>query len=256
MNTLTHIDCSFFRGQDASLDTSSYVALNPRSQPGSVVLAGAVAARGNIGGQVACRLSLQHFVEGVEDYFQSRKMAAAGDSSAPLEAREFSLEILEAGFKRANDSVYSFGHKLAAGGRLAASLLGIVVEDNLIAAGRVGQGSAYLFRQGSLFPFFVKGDAGSGNGQPAESFVGSNSLVSVELASVPLQASDLVLLFSSEFSPGIEKDLTGMLNNSDLESGNLCARLVSRVCRAPQEMAFAMLARFGPDSIFLSDALI
>ena len=75
-------------------------------------------------------------------------LVASKKSNIPFE--ELIIDVI----KNANESVYSFGHKLAAGGRMASSLLGIVIEENTIAAGRVGAGSAYLYREGDLFSFF------------------------------------------------------------------------------------------------------
>lgn len=81
---------------------------------------------------------------------------AAKNLGSGAAASVVSLELLEKAFKAADDSVYQFGHKLAAGGRLSTSLIGLVIEKNLIAAGRVGHGNAYLCREGEVFPFFLK----------------------------------------------------------------------------------------------------
>lgn len=252
--SLTRLDCGFTRGVESSLDTSSYVALNPSSKPGSLVVAGATAARGTIGGQVACRLSLEHFVEGVLDYFTQSVGSETQSLQVPLPGvdpqQEISVQVLEAAFKRANTSVYSFGHKLAAGGRMAASLIGLVIEGNSIAAGRVGTGAIYLYRNQELFPFFEKATSvNSATG--ADSFVGAQSLVSVELASVACIEGDLILLFSAELDSDSERKLGETLSSGWVSAEHLWIALKS-IC---DRRAFSVYARVGPQAIYLSRAV-
>src|SRR5438552_1732011 len=64
---LTRIDCQITRTLPYSLEDSSYVAFNSTKHPGSLVVGASRAARESIGGQVACRLALESFVEGALD---------------------------------------------------------------------------------------------------------------------------------------------------------------------------------------------
>jgi hypothetical protein len=276
---ITRIDCHLFRGEGASAEKSSYVAINPHKRPGSMVMAGAVAVRSSIGSQVACKLALQHFVASVLDYFDPPKapdscakvpetpsMAA---NSAEFHAQEapapvVSLELLERAFKAANDSVYQFGHKLAAGGRLSTSLIGLVIEKNLIAAGRVGHGNAYLCREGEVFPFFETIlDPHLGNvaqpGQLTDGYVGSQSMVSVELASVPLRPHDVIFLCAEPLDAFGERELYGVLDDLGVTYSDrprepstfVCDQLVQSLYPAASEIPFAMLAVVGPETIYL-----
>ncbi len=250
---LTRIDCDFSRlGGGTNPDTSSFVAINPKSSPGSLLVAGACAARGTIGSQVACRLSLEHFVEGALSYFSQTETSQTSNGNGYHINQESSLQALEAAFKQANNSVYSFGHKLAAGGRLAASLIGLVVEDKVTAAGRVGAGSAYLYRSGELFPFFETSQA-----EKPESFewtyVGTNSLVSVELASVPTLESDLLLVFSNNLDANKEAQVVSVLADLDLWGSSVCQKVTARLKCLVSEMSFFMCAYIGPDTIYLDE---
>ena len=238
--SLTYIDCHFYRSAAATID-SSYVAVNPSLTPGSLLVGVAAPARGSIGGQVASKLSLQHFVEGI-----------FANTGLP-ENEERSVKFLESGFRNANSSVYSFGHKLAAGGRMAASLLGLVIEDTLAAAGRVGDGSVYLYRAGELFPFFQPTGK---NTSGTQVFVGSNSVVSVEIASVPVEENDRVLMFSTFLDPLHEEELLALLRSIDLREGNPCIEICERLYGDPKELTFGMLARIGPDAIYLGQPLV
>jgi len=250
--SFTRIDCHFFRAKSASLDNSAYVALNPRLAPGSLVIAGASAARGNIGGQVACRLSLEHFIEGVFDHLEGRSIGLNGATNGA--EREESVQILETAFKKANTSVYNFGHKLAAGGRMAASLLGLVIEKNSIAAGRVGAGSIYLVRGGEMFSFFESVPSEK-PAQPGDSFVGSNSLVSVELASVPVAETDLVLIFSSNIEAALEPEILAKVSDLCFEPSFPAAEINQRLSSLVEEMSFFICARVGPQAIYLERSL-
>lgn len=216
------------------------------------MLAGARAVRESIGSQVACRLSVEHFVEGILDFYVPK----AGAESAPVAADESqhserSLQALEAAFRKANKSVYSFGHSLSAGGRMAASFLALVLDEDFIAAGRVGGGGAYLYRGGELFPFF---ESPSENASPE--FLGTQSLVSVELASVPIEARDLFLVFSEQLSAQEESKLTELLSDIDYQTSINPALEVSQfLFDSPQDVAFALSARVGDEVIYLDDVV-
>ena len=242
---LTRLDCHLYRGARAELDGSSFVVLNPSQKPGTVVVSCAAAVRTGIGSQVACKLSLEHFVNGVLDFY-GKPHDRAQDTVSSV-----SVEVLEAAFKSANTSVYEFGHKLAAGGRLAACLLGLVIEDDVIAAGRAGAGSAYLFRQGELFPFFETKEIAQGE----DTWVGSQSLVTVELASVPIQESDRLVVFSQTLRESQEERLRHVLSDAEELSAEVLELVVKNTVDAPHELAFACAAQLGPKTIYLSEPL-
>lgn len=239
---ITHFDCDFFRPTDLTLEFSSYVALNPNAAPGSLVVASASAVKDGIGSQVACKLSLEQFVEGVLGFYGS-------DS---YNGEEISLELLEAAFRKANNSVYHFGHKLAAGGKMAASLFGLVVERNTAAAGRVGAWSAYLFRKGELFPFFEDSREASRK-KEIDSYVGVNSLISVELASVPIQPSDVLVAFSEELSAGKEKRLKEVLMHLTPSVDSTCTTVIGDLFPEGPFPAFTMVTTAGPDTFYLRE---
>lgn len=242
---ITHIDCYQYRGQNANLDTSAFVAFNPDSSPGSVVLAGARAVRQSIGSQVACRLSIEHFTEGILEHYEQHH---ALDFDAP-EEESSSLKALESAFKKANKSVYTFSHSLAAGGRLAAAFIGLVLQNDFIAAGRVAGGGAYLLRQGELFPFF-ESQASSTRG--ATEFLGSQSMVSVELASVGVEADDILFVFSNELSHSEETELISLMRDIDFSTSlNPALELSQFLFQDPKELAFTLFLKLGPQGIFL-----
>lgn len=260
----SRLDCHLFRGDNALKDGSSFVAVNPLVKPAQLVFAGSSAIRESLGSQVAYRLALDYFVVGVERHYTS----SAGSTRA-LGDEDGVVAVLEEAFRCANSSVYGFGHKLAAGGRMAASLLGLVIEEGRLATGRVGYGSVYLFRKGQLFPFFEapeSGDARVGDvpEHPSDfegrmrAFVGANAMVDVELASVVLQPEDIVCVFSRSLTTLNETILFEFLENLSLEErlsragSDIAERLCLEVFTEPESLSFAMVACVGPQAIFCS----
>ena len=269
--SLTRLDCSFFRAAGLTSETAAYVAVNPSLRPGSLVLSGATAVRDSIGSQVACKLALEHFVEGVSSYCRApegESSEGAQPKSAASADSEKVLGLLENAFRTANNSVYQFGHQLAAGGRMAASLISLVIDSGFIAAGRVGAGGAYLCRLGELFPFFEASDRPAGP-ELLDGYIGAHSMVSVELASVPVCERDVVLVFSRALDVYQERELAGLMYEvtfaqEETEPSRArrpycapleCEAVVRHLFGAGEEVAFAMMASVGPRVVYLARTL-
>lgn len=160
---------------------------------------------------------------------------------------------------------------------MAASLLGLVIEDGRIAAGRAGVGSVYLFRGEKLLPFFEThldpqsvGDAADFPDSEAArklSFIGANSLVDVELASVELRGEDIACAFSRPLTQLNEtllyEALEALQAGSDTQEGwrgqtekDLAARICREVFTEPETLSFAMIACLGPDTVYCKDEVI
>lgn len=243
----TRVDCDFYAPRAGSGPPAAYVALNPGRKPGSVVIAGSSATRKSLGAQVACKLSLDHFTEGVLDHFE--------EHPAPLTTDlEISQAVLEAAFKRANTSVYDFGHKLAAGGRLAASLIGLVIEDSVVAAGRVGEWSAYLLRRGVLYPFFDDSAAFTEATETDDRFVGAKSLVTIETATVPVEAADVIFIVSALLTDQ-QIRLLSIAAEDYVEEAKTSAWLSEQLFPEDSDIGIVLTAAIGPDAIYLANAV-
>lgn len=242
---LTRIDCFFWGSDDPS--AGSYVAFNPRHSAGSLVVAGSSAGREGIGGKVASKLALEQFAAGALAYFQ--------DPKKQLHDKEPSIEALERAFKEANSSVYDFGHKLAAGGRLAASLFGLIVDSRLAAAGRAGEGGAYLARTGELFPFFEIARTLQPQDGVAERGIGVHSLVTVELASVALQPGDRIFLFSHTLESRDEHALLDIVRLGTPESLHEYREFMENLCGESGEFVYGGLCCVGPETMYLDRGL-
>ncbi len=246
----TRLDCFPYFGSNAAQDGVTAMSFSPKGEPGSAVFVGANAARGSIGSQVASKLSVEHFVTGTLDFF------AGVSQTAAEETQSRALTVLEAGFRNANSSVYSFGHKLAAGGRMSASLMAIVVLDGIIAVGKVGGGSVYLCREGEVFPFFENAKKKTAPTSSA-SLLGSNSLVSVELASVEVEGFDALFAFSKDLSNFEEEELSRLANLQVPAPGaDSQSEFLEFLFDEPEQLGFSFSMFFGPDAVFLGQERI
>jgi hypothetical protein len=208
-------------------------------------------------------LALDYFVRGVDAHY-----AKVTAEELPARNEDAVVGVIEDAFRSANSSVYSFGHKLAAGGRMSASLMGLVIENGRLSTGRVGFASVYLSRNNQLFPFFESAEreesshVGDAPEFPSESsmrqraFVGSNSIVDVELASVALEAGDVFCVFSRPLT-GLNETLLfecleALRADGSLSKGNVdvAARLCNEVFTEPETISFAAVIAVGPDVIY------
>jgi len=238
----SHHSSFLHRGVDCSLDRSSYCFLNPVLQPGVFAFAASQAVQDSIGSQVACRLALEHFTEGTIDFCS----VGAIDHSRPA-----AVGALEAAFRRANQSVYSFSHGLAAGGRLAASLIGLVLFKDLLAVARVGTHSAYLIRSGELFALFE--DLDKSRSQEVEhGGVGTQAKVEVEVSSLAIEAGDTFVLIPQPLNKADQELLLSVVEDLEtLEIGNAAAETAGFVCSEPRELPYLFLSRIGSRAHFL-----
>lgn len=240
---LTRIDCAIYRGVSASIESSAFLAINPSRRPGNLVISGAVAGREALGGQVACRLAIEHFVDAVLDYYEQNPAQVGG---TPPEGGELSVRILEKAFQRANSSVYEFGHRLSAGGRLGASLLGLAVEQRTVAAGRVGQGAAYLARNHEFCPFFERRV-----GSAPRNLVGENSLVTVELSSIPIEEGDVIFVFGRELDQDEQDGVSACVRQLRTGGSDAFSHIVETLFEDADALPFALCAMMGPEVIYL-----
>ncbi|MCB0320116.1 MAG: protein phosphatase 2C domain-containing protein [Bdellovibrionales bacterium] len=248
---LPTVSCFAYRGEERTIESSNYTVFNPTGRPGSLALAGSCAARASVGGQVACRLALEHFSRSLLDYYASHPEEESVDAEEPS---GFHQRALETAFRDANQSVYSFGHSLAAGGRLGALFLALVLRDGCFVSGRVGGGSAYLFREGELYSFFETPTRTTVEDE--ENFLGSRSVVAVDIANVPAEPGDQVYVFSEGLTPSGENELASLLEEFTTDR---VKNPVAQVCRflfeAPSALGFGFGLYLGQNALFLPSSL-
>jgi hypothetical protein len=260
--SISRLDCDIFRGSEVPADLSGFVALNPGPAQARAVFAGTTAVAEGIGSQVAYRLGLEYFVKGVLD---------AVPASQLLPDEDAVTRVVENAFRIANSSVYNFGHRLAAGGRMAASMVACVVDGRHLVCGRVGFASVYLFREGQLFPLFPNDDVDTSIlGDISEelvaapdqrfSYIGSHAIVDVNIASVNLEPLDTIISFSRPLTSlnetllfqYLEMTAEGQRAASFSQSARRADDLCLDVFTEPDLVSFCCLLSIGPDAIYCS----
>jgi hypothetical protein len=248
--TFTRIDCDIFRGKNAQRETSAHVLLNPKQEAGSIAFAAAGALRSGLGSQLACTLSLERFREGVLSYFWELDQNYKPKKIVYRESAVNSQLVLEQAFKQANTAVYNFAHNLAAGGKLAATVMGGVLDGNSITVGRVGKWSAYLARENFLYPFF---DESQLHEEVAE--LGSQVAVNVETTNVELESKDVIFIFSNILTDIERQRLLELLPELHMEIPQICRHVVEYVFDNSEDLNFALCSKIGPRSIYLKEVL-
>lgn len=240
--TISKIDCDIFRGEDANLNSSSYSVLNPGKTPGCMSFCGAYAVKESLGSKLACTLSIERFNEAVTGFYQNRIVTKSEDEE------QISQSVLELAFKQTNSAVYNFGHKLAAGGKMAASVMGAVLDNNSIAVGKIGAWSAYLVRDNFLYPFFETARVEESIERP---FLGSQLGVNVQTTFVPIEPDDIFLAFSKKLSQKEEQNLLDLVKELNTVVPNMARHITEFTCNDSKEIAFALYSKVGPTSIYL-----
>jgi len=228
---LTKFDSNFYRGEAVPASMSSFVAFNIGLVPGKLFMAGSSAVQNSVGSKIAARICLDRLANSVLDCYA-------------LEQKSDKENILESSFKRANQAVYQFGHQLSAGGRLAAAVIALAVEDRTIIAGRVGAMGAYLYRKGRLFPFFISNES-------ADTCIGINDRVTVETAEVEIKPFDSIFIFSRMLSVEQEQQLLKFLGGIEGRLDFDLDAIVKNVFYNFKELSFAQVLSVGPETIFL-----
>ncbi len=238
--SFSKMDYFSFFNPGAEKVPASCAAVNPSMLPGTVVMVGTAQARPGISGQVASKLALNHFIEGAIDFYR-KKVTVVNEDESPVKSLEFA-------FRRANNSVYDFGHSLSAGGRMGASVLGITVDEGWIAAGRVGTVGAYLFRADELYPFF---DPERDLNVQDDAYLGAASVVSVQLSSVSLEPLDLILSLSNCLTEDNRKKISHLLASFKKFGIDEFKTLVNILQKNESEISSIQALVIGLDTIFL-----
>lgn len=236
--SLTKINC-FTYNNSLTSKLSSSVMLDPLKKPGSFVMALSSPATSSLGAKVATKLALDNFIDGVLGFCEKIK---------DFDDAKLSHEIVAQGFKNANRSVYDFGHKLSAGGRMKAYLTSLAVVNGVVSVAKVGGGGVYLYRDKKIYSFFDEENSALDN-------VGENSRVSVEFSDIDLEEGDKVLLFSRKLTNMEFDTCKRFLNKIEELNQALFLKLISKVRERGNIIDDVMIAEFNSDSILLENVI-
>lgn len=249
--SLTRLDCNFFRGSKAEPHSSSFVSFNPTISPGSLVVAGATTTGTGVASSVLSKLALDHFTEGVLEFFSDRPEEPFRKTLVQRDGREAVCnEALRAAFMGANQATYDFISSLEGAEDVSTELIGLIVEESVVAAGRIGRASTYLWRDAELFPFFPESDEQSDR----DFALGVAGEIAVQLSTVPLEAEDLIVLLPEELPSTSEEMISKNLKTANIEELET-EEILNRVCRSASKIPFSMFARLGPETVYLKEVL-
>lgn len=237
--SLTRIDCLTYSSN--SKQGFCEVIFNPLMIPGCAVMALSSPATSALGSQVATQLALQYFVEGINDF------CGANVENIKKSSKNLSHDIVASGLKNANRSVYDFGHKLSAGGRMKAFLTTLAISNNVASVAKVGGGDVYLYRQKHLYSFFDDSQK-----EENSSNVGQNSIISVQFSDIDLEKNDKLLLFPYSLSEKEIEICEKFINKADFLNQVIFDKLISKILKENEKIKTSMLVQIGEDSIFLN----
>lgn len=241
MFALTKIDCALAGGPPSLGQSDLYSVLNPTQHPGCLVACFSTAARETVSGHIASKLALENFVTTVTEIL-NRKSNEDGENRV--------VGAMEFAFREANRGVYEFGHQLAAGGRMGASLMGIIIDNGMIAVGKSDTGSVYIVRNEEVVPFFIEDTEGRTS---SLNHVGANSLVNVELSSLPLQSGDEILAFSRTLEPGEEARLIDVVQSGLIVNGKGLSFGIEHLFASSNPAPVLLSVTVGPEGIYLEE---
>lgn len=138
--------------------------------------------RGTITSQIAVKMAFDAALERSLD-------PTLGKTTSPLASA-----VVREAFKEANARVYQYGHRMGAGGTMAASGVLAALADGRFTVGRVGSYEGFLFRAGAITPLFEPAEA-----QPRPTagvltrFIGANAQILVDLASLEVRDEDIIV---------------------------------------------------------------
>jgi hypothetical protein len=241
MFSLTKIDCSIKEGSGLLAKGEHYTLFNPIKEPGCVVGIFSSPARETVSGNIASKLALDHFASAITD-------ALVKPSAQDIEAKV--VASLEYAFKESNRNVYEFGHQLAAGGRMGASLMAVVVQRGIIAIGKTDSGSVYIIRNGEVVPFFIETHRDAAT---SPNYVGLNSLVNVEVSSLPLQSGDEIIAFSKTLTMEEEGKLVDTVQVALMTGRDSLVLGIDHIFSERMDIPVLLTISVGPEGIYLAE---
>ena len=214
----------------------SYVALSLGLAPSPLLFACFQGGRSGIGAQIAVRMGIDKVVE-------------TALSSSSSDKSQLALDIVRSVFSDVNREVYQYGHRMAAGGQISACGLIAVYDGAKISIGRVGNFACYLLR-GETLSRFYESDPRTESGGVLDRFIGANSKVLVDLASVSVEEDDVIVLSTFEHSDSFFRIANDVFSQGEQDLG----RCAEELCGSAGEGVISLI-RVGTPAIQLEEVV-
>ena len=202
---------------------------------------------GAAAGEVASRIAIETIVE---------QLATAPADSAAADANGYLPQTSRLGsaIQHANESVYSFAQGDRERQGMGTTVVGIWVANDIVSVAHVGDSRAYLWHEGTFEALttdhsVVEAQVRAGLITREESLksehqnvllqaLGMKEAVDVELAEVPVQAGDFVMLCSDGLTRTVEEDQMAGTIAASRDPQIICQQLID-----------AANAHGGPDNV-------
>ncbi|MCB0323524.1 MAG: hypothetical protein KDD69_08120 [Bdellovibrionales bacterium] len=174
----------------------------------SPLLAAAVeGVKGSITSQIAVQMSIRAIVEAATAHVETLPQVRRAEGA-------LATDIIRSAFKEANRQVYEYAHKMRAGGRIAATGFVSVYDGRRFSVARVGGFESYIWRQGAFSPLYEPQQA-TAQTTPGilQRFIGANSQILVDLASVVVQEGDVLVVTSLPPSEALTRTASEILGS-------------------------------------------
>jgi hypothetical protein len=221
-------------------------------------------ARGSLSSQIAAQMSAASALDAILSFEEghSKDSAQQFNDDVPL-----ATAIVRSGIKTANADVYSYAHKMGAGGKIGATGFVSCFAHSRCSIARVGAYAVYACRDGRVLDLFEQTSESSDKEQYGvlQRFIGANSQVLVDLISLELKAGDSIL-FTSQSAENLPfgriSDI--MVGHGSLEEQLSAFQLLSAECAVEEQgngksviarNAFTGLLKVGAPVITLTEVL-
>lgn len=164
---------------------TDHLVCSPCLKEGVLVVDWFEAERGSIVSQIALRLSREAMLSAAIEL----GAAAAVDDKGGLASA-----IVRKSFKDANEQVYQYAHRMAAGGKAAARAFCAVFDGIRLSIGKVGPYASYLCRGGRVELLHQSGGEEDARAGILQRFIGANAQILVDLASAKVEEGDTFVL--------------------------------------------------------------
>ncbi len=159
--------------------------------PHVLVVSALEGIRGSITSQIAVQLS--------NTALEQTAIEVCEQATTESHEHPLATEIVRRSLKRANEEVYRYAHKMQAGGKIAARGFLAAYDGARVTAACVGPFESFLLRGGTLSSLFDIRQSPNEKAGVLERFIGANSQLLVDLATVKVAKGDLFIL--TTFSP-------------------------------------------------------
>ncbi|MCB0345884.1 MAG: hypothetical protein KDD66_12265 [Bdellovibrionales bacterium] len=200
-------ECAFARGEPAGQKalacTSAIVSIGLLESP---LLAAAIEAGDDgFASQIAVKMSTEAILTAGFDAFR--------DSESSPEP----IELIKAGFKTANDKVYEYSHRMAAGGTFAAKAIVAAIDHERVTLGQLGGCEGFLLRDGTLLSFYQSSTIEPGAPRDAllARFIGANVKIAVDMSSMDAEIGDRIAICTRALGAEKREILAAVLAEAD-----------------------------------------